>query len=56
MNHLFVTYEGWLGENTGRGNGVLVSDRDGRVTAYALNNLQDRGELFVKPARMFTAE
>lgn len=51
MNHLFVTYEGWLGEITGRGNGVLVSDRDGRVTAYALNNLQDRGELFVKPGQ-----
>jgi GTP-binding protein len=51
MNHLFDTYEAWLGEITGRGNGVLVSDRDGRVTAYALNNLQDRGELFVKPGQ-----
>lgn len=51
MNHLFDRYEAWLGEITGRGNGVLVSDRDGRVTAYALNNLQDRGELFVKPGQ-----
>ena len=51
MNHLFDSYEPWLGEITTRSNGVLVSDRDGRVTAYALNNLQDRGELFVKPGQ-----
>ena len=49
MNHLFESYEPWLGDLTTRLNGVLVSDRDGRVTGYALNNLQDRGELFVKP-------
>ncbi|MCI0412245.1 translational GTPase TypA [bacterium] len=51
MNHLFASFEPWLGEITTRSNGVLVSDRDGRVTAYALNNLQDRGELFVKPGQ-----
>jgi GTP-binding protein len=51
MNHLFDSYEPWLGEITTRSNGVLVSDRNGRVTAYALNNLQDRGELFVKPGQ-----
>ncbi len=49
MNHLFESYEPWLGDLSTRSNGVLVSDRDGRVTGYALNNLQDRGELFVKP-------
>lgn len=49
LNHLFDGYEPWLGEITMRSNGVLVSDRDGRVTSYALNNLQDRGDLFVKP-------
>lgn len=49
MNHLFDSYEPWMGEIAMRGNGVLVSDRDGRVTSYALNNLQDRGDLFVKP-------
>jgi GTP-binding protein len=26
-----------------------VADRAGRATSYALNNLQDRGELFVRP-------
>lgn len=51
MNHLFEMYDAWLGEITTRQNGVLVSDRDGRVTAYALNNLQDRGDLFVKPGQ-----
>jgi GTP-binding protein len=51
MNHLFDSYEPWLGEITTRSNGVLVSDRDGHVTAYALNNLQDRGELFVRPGQ-----
>jgi GTP-binding protein len=51
MNHLFDSYQPWMGEITTRSNGVLVSDRDGRVTAYALNNLQDRGELFVKPGQ-----
>ena len=51
MNHLFESYEPWLGEITTRMNGALVSDRDGRVTAYALNNLQDRGDLFVKPGQ-----
>jgi GTP-binding protein len=51
MNHLFEGHEPWLGEISTRGTGVLVSDRDGRVTAYALNNLQDRGELFVKPGQ-----
>lgn len=51
MNHLFEQYDAWLGEITTRQNGVLVSDRDGRVTAYALNNLQDRGDLFVKPGQ-----
>ena len=51
MNHLFDAHEPWLGEISTRSTGVLVSDRDGRVTAYALNNLQDRGELFAKPGQ-----
>jgi GTP-binding protein len=29
--------------------GVLVADRAGAVTAYALLSLQERGELFVEP-------
>ncbi|HEU4571087.1 MAG TPA: translational GTPase TypA, partial [Candidatus Limnocylindrales bacterium] len=32
-----------------RTNGALVSDRAGRTTAYAIEGLQPRGELFVSP-------
>jgi GTP-binding protein len=40
-------YGPWAGEVTHRVTGVLVSDRTGTSTAYALFNLQDRGELFI---------
>jgi GTP-binding protein len=40
------------GEVKQRANGVLVADREGRVTEYALNSLQDRGEVFVGPGTM----
>jgi len=49
LNSLF---EGWIeyqGEMSHRPNGVLVSDRSGAATTYALNNLQERGELFIGP-------
>jgi GTP-binding protein len=32
-----------------RKNGALVSDRTGKVTPYALEHVQDRGEIFVEP-------
>jgi GTP-binding protein len=32
-----------------RPTGALVADRAGRVTAYAVFNLQERGEIFVTP-------
>jgi GTP-binding protein len=49
MNHLFDGYDDWQGDIPTRITGALVADRPGRATAYALNNLQDRGELFVRP-------
>jgi GTP-binding protein len=49
MNHLFDNYDEWQGEIPSRPTGALVADRTGRTTAYALNNLQERGELFVHP-------
>jgi len=49
MNHLFDGYEEWQGDIPTRSTGALVADRPGRATSYALNNLQDRGELFVRP-------
>ncbi len=39
----------WAGELPHRRGGAMVADRAGTVTAYALDNLQQRGELFVKP-------
>jgi GTP-binding protein len=49
MNSLFDGYTGWLGEIPHRLTGALVADRAGATTAYALWNLQERGELFVGP-------
>ncbi|HVF11663.1 MAG TPA: translational GTPase TypA [Actinomycetota bacterium] len=45
----FAGYEPWAGEVTHRLSGVLVADRQGNTTPYALYDLQERGELFVGP-------
>jgi GTP-binding protein len=50
MNHLFAGWEPWHGPIASRPSGALISDRSGPVTAYAIANLQDRGEMFVEPA------
>jgi GTP-binding protein len=45
-------FDGWTeygGEMALRPTGVLVADRGGESTAYALWNLQERGEMFVGP-------
>ncbi len=47
MNSLFGGYTEWQGEIPHRLTGVLVSDRNGSTTAYALWGLQERGNLFV---------
>jgi len=39
----------WAGELPHRSGGAMIADREGMVTAYALDNLQLRGELFVQP-------
>ena len=49
MNSLFDGYTEWQGEIPHRLTGALVADRAGTTTAYALYNLQERGELFVGP-------
>ena len=49
MNTLFEGYIDWQGEIPARLTGSLIADRAGRTTAYALWNLQERGELFVAP-------
>ena len=49
INSLFDGYTEWMGEIPRRPTGALVADRAGVTTAYALYNLQERGELFVAP-------
>jgi GTP-binding protein len=49
VHHVFDGWEPWHGELRTRPTGSLVSDRAGRVAAYALFNLQERGTLFVGP-------
>lgn len=39
----------WAGEIKGRATGSLVADRSGQITAYALQQLADRGNFFVEP-------
>jgi GTP-binding protein len=49
MNHLFAGWEPWHGPIPSRLAGALVADRIGAATAYALSNLQERGEIFIEP-------
>jgi len=49
MNHLFDGWDDWQGDIAHRVNGALVADRHGRATAYAIEGLQPRGELFISP-------
>jgi len=49
MHHNFHEYAPVRGEVPGRLNGVMVSMAMGAANAYALNNLQERGVMFVEP-------
>ena len=50
LNSLFAGYILWQGDIPERPTGALVSDRDGKTTGFAIFNLQERGEIFVRPA------
>jgi GTP-binding protein len=50
MHHTFYDYQPSRGSIPARINGVMVSTEAGRTTAYALENLQERGTLFVGAA------
>ena len=52
LNHLFSGWEPWHGPIVGRPSGVLVADRTGKATAFALYNLQERGEIFIEPGTL----
>ena len=49
LHHAFSKYERYKGDISKRQNGVIVSGENGTTVAYALNNLQERGSLFVGP-------
>jgi GTP-binding protein len=49
MHHTFEQYEPMRGSIPDRGAGVLIESETGRVTAYALDALYDRGLFFVQP-------
>ncbi len=49
MNRLFEKYGPYKGPIEGRQNGVLISNSTGEAVGYALNALEERGILFVKP-------
>ncbi len=49
MNSLFHGYIEWQGDIPLRLTGALVADRGGSATAYAIFNLQERGEIFISP-------
>ncbi len=48
MYQNFLEYQTYKGDLPTRQSGVLVSDRAGDAVAYALYNLQARGEIFLK--------
>ena len=50
INHTFDSYKPLAGNNVGtRKTGVLVSIENGKSTAYALGQLEDRGVMFIEP-------
>jgi len=49
LNSMFLRWGPWAGDITNRLTGAMVADRSGSTTSYALYNLQERGELFVRP-------
>ena len=49
MNRLFEKYDVYKGPIEGRINGVLISNCAGEAVGYALNALEERGELFIAP-------
>jgi GTP-binding protein len=49
MHHVFERWEPWFGELRTRPTGSLVADRRGTATGFAIENLQERGSLFIAP-------
>jgi GTP-binding protein len=49
LTHSFLAYEPYKGDLPGRTRGSMISMISGETVAFALWNLQDRGQLFVTP-------
>ncbi|RDC59504.1 GTP-binding protein TypA/BipA like protein [Alteripontixanthobacter maritimus] len=47
MNRLYEKYDVYKGQIESNANGALISNCDGEAAAYALNMLEERGELFI---------
>jgi len=48
-SHMFHSYAPFAGEIPSRSSGALVAMDEGTATAYALDNIQERGRLFIGP-------
>ena len=46
INRIFRSYEDYTGDMEGRRNGALISMENGKAVAFAIFNLQARGEMF----------
>ncbi|OGB97555.1 GTP-binding protein TypA [candidate division TM6 bacterium RIFCSPHIGHO2_12_FULL_36_22] len=51
LNVSFKGYEPYKGDIPTRNKGAIVTMEPGKITTYALDNLQSRGEFFVKPGQ-----
>jgi GTP-binding protein len=49
LNHMFLGWFQHVGEIPHRTSGVLIADRQGRSNAYSIENLQERGQMFIAP-------
>lgn len=49
IHQRFSRYEPYKGEMEGRNQGALIAQDQGAVTHYALESIQDRGEMVVEP-------
>ena len=51
INHIFLGHRPWAGDIMHRLTGVLVADRTGRTTAYAIESIQERGRMIIEPGQ-----
>ena len=49
MTRRFECFEEWKGDIPQRTNGVAIAQEEGSCTGYALNNIQERVQMFVEP-------